>query len=261
MEKNLGTVLKELRKKKKLTAKETTDELLSMGYEISEKTISGYETGIRMPNADIFMALCKIYDCKNILEMFSFINADYSIPTDEEWDIIEKYRLITKHSPDGASVVDTVLDREYAIAEKLREQKEQLEKVQRMDMEVAEEIVPRRIIAYYGKIAAAGKSYGFEDVLAGTLECPLTDESERADYAIGVSGDSMEPTFFDGDIVYVAKNSIPEIGDIGIFQKDNGIYIKEVGENELISHNSQYKPIVNNGDILCLGKVVGKAEE
>lgn len=187
MEKNLGTVLKELRKKKKLTAKETTDELLSMGYEISEKTISGYETGIRMPNADIFMALCKIYDCKNILEMFSFINADYSIPTDEEWDIIEKYRLITKHSPDGAAVVDTVLDREYAIAEKLREQKEQLEKVQRMDMEVSEELVPRRIIAYYGKIAAAGKSYGFEDVLAGTLECPLTDESERADYAIGAS--------------------------------------------------------------------------
>ena len=88
----------------------------------------------------------------------------------------------------------------------------------------------------------------------------MTDESQRADYAIGVSGDSMEPTFYDEDIVYVAKNSIPEIGDIGIFQKDNGIYIKEVGENELISHNSEYKPIVNNGDILCLGKVVGKVE-
>lgn len=258
MEKNLGTVLKELRKKKKLTAKETTDELLSMGYEISDKTLSGYETGIRMPNADVFMALCKIYDCKNILEMFSFINADYSIPTDEEWDIIEKYRFITKHSSDGASVVDTVLDREYAIAGKLKEQSEQ---IQKMDMEFAGEIVPKRILAYYGKIAAAGKSYGFDDVIAGTIECPLTDESQRADYAIGVSGDSMEPTFFDGDIVYVTKNAIPGIGDIGIFQKDNCIYIKEVGENELISHNSKYKPIVNNGDILCLGKVIGKVDE
>lgn len=182
--------------------------------------------------------------------------------TDKEFEnIVKKYRLITEYSLDGAIVVDTVLDREYAIAEKLREQKEQLEKVQRMDMEVAEEIVPRRILAYYGKIAAAGKSYGFDDVIAGTIECPLTDESQRADYAIGVSGDSMEPTFYDGDIVYVTKNSIPEIGDIGIFQKDNGIYIKEVGENELISHNSEYKPIVNNGDILYLGKVVGKVEE
>lgn len=73
----------------------------------------------------------------------------------------------------------------------------------------------KRIIAYYGKIAAAGKSYGFDDVIAGTIE----------------------------------KNSIPGIGDIGIFQKDNGIYIKEVGENELLSHNTKYKPIINNGDI------------
>ena len=70
MDGSLGAVLKKLRKKKKLTAKETADKLSSLGYEISEKTISGYETGIRMPNADVFMALCTIYDCKNILEMF-----------------------------------------------------------------------------------------------------------------------------------------------------------------------------------------------
>lgn len=258
---SLGVVLKELRKKKKLTAKETADRLSSLGYEISEKTISGYETGIRMPNADVFMALCTIYDCKNILEMFSFIKADHSILTDSEWEMVEKYRFISTHSPDGASVVDTVLDREFSIAEKIREQKEQLEQIQKMDMEVAEEFIPKRILAYYGKIAAAGKSYGFDDVIAGTIECPLTDESQRADYAIGVSGDSMEPTFYDGDIVYVSKNAHLGIGDIGIFQKDNGIYIKEVGENELISHNPEYKPIVNNEDILCLGKVVGKVEE
>ena len=123
MDRSLGIVLKELRKKKKFTAKETADRLSSLGYEISEKTISGYETGIRMPNADIFMALCTIYDCKNILEMFSFIKADYSIPTDSEWKMIEKYRFISAHSPDGASVVDTVLNREYAIAKQLTEKK------------------------------------------------------------------------------------------------------------------------------------------
>ncbi len=61
---------------------------------------------------------------------------------DQYEHIIDKYKFISTHSPDGAIVVDTVLDREYAIAKKLREQKEQLEKVQRMDMEVAEEIVP-----------------------------------------------------------------------------------------------------------------------
>lgn len=130
-----------------------------------------------------------------------------------------------------------------------------------MDMEAAKEFIPRRILAYYGKIAASGKSYSFEDVTAETIECLLTDESQRADYTIGVSGDSMEPTFYDGDIVYVKKGVRPDVGDIGIFQKDNCIYIKEFGENELISHNSKYKPLVNDGDILCLGKVIGKVEE
>ena len=246
-----GEKIKEARKQKNLTQKQLAD-LIGAAH----NSISDWENNKNKPDPDTIELLC---GALKITPNYLLASTEDDFSPKEKL-LIKKYRFISTHSPDGAVVVDTVLDREYAIAEKLREQKEQLEKVQRMDVEVAEEIVPKRILAYYGKIAAAGKSYGFDDVIAGTIECPLTDESQRADYAIGVSGDSMEPTFYDGDIVYVAKNSIPEIGDIGIFQKDNGIYIKEVGENELISHNSEYKPIVNNGDILCLGKVVGKVE-
>lgn len=254
----IGYRIKEARENQGLTQTE-----LGKIVGVTGSAITNYENETSHPKEPIMYKLIEALkvDANYLFQDCVKLPKEANDVTLAEYEHIKKYRLISTHSPDGAVVVDTVLDREYAIAGKLREQKEQLEKARKMDMEVSEEIVPRRIIAYYGKIAAAGKSYGFEDVLAGTLECPLTDESERADYAIGVSGDSMEPTFFDGDIVYVAKNSIPEIGDIGIFQKDNGIYIKEVGENELISHNSQYKPIVNNGDILCLGKVVGKAEE
>lgn len=259
MEKNLGTVLKELRKKKKLTAKETTDELLSMGYEISEKTISGYETGIRMPNADIFMALCKIYDCKNILEMFSFINADYSIPTDEEWDIIEKYRLITKYSPDGAVVVDTVLDREYAIAEKLREQKEQLEKARKMDMEVAEEIVPFRIISYHQKLASAGNGQVvFDDGAVDRIQIPDIKKYKRVSYAIGVNGKSMEPLYHDGDILLIEPTCQVEIGEIGIFIVDGEAFVKKLGNGELISLNKGHGNIALTEYSNCMGRVVDK---
>lgn len=121
--------------------------------------------------------------------------------------------------------------------------------------------IPHRILAYYGKIAAAGQSVEFSAMISGTVECPLTDESERADYAIGVSGDSMEPEFKDGDIVFVQKDALPSVGDVGIFQKDNGIYIKEVGDGELISFNKRYKPLIDDGDIRCLGKVLGKLEK
>lgn len=52
-----------------------------------------------------------------------------------------------------------------------------------------------------------------------------------------------------------------DVGDIGIFQKDNGIYIKRVSEDGLVSDNVNYKPMVNGGDVICLGKVLGKADE
>lgn len=111
MSDNLGSKLKELRKASSLTAKEVSVRLKEAGFEISDKTISGYETGIRMPNADVFMALCEIYDCKNILETFKDIKVDYSIPSDSEWKMIEKYRFLDPH---GSKVVDLVLDAEYA---------------------------------------------------------------------------------------------------------------------------------------------------
>lgn len=41
--------------------------------------------------------------------------------TPAEYSYIKKYRFISIHSPDGASVVDMVLDREYSIAEQLHE--------------------------------------------------------------------------------------------------------------------------------------------
>ncbi len=71
----------------------------------------------------------------------------------------------------------------------------------------------------------------------------------------------MEPTYYDGDIVFVEKNAHIKVGDIGIFQKDNCIYIKELGEHGLISHNPKYKPMENGRDVIYFGKVIGKADE
>lgn len=49
---------------------------------------------------------------------------------------------------------------------------------------------------------------------------------------------------------------------IGIFQKGNNIYIKKVGDEELLSLNPNYPPLTAEGDrIIVLGKVLGKAEE
>lgn len=253
----IGSVLRESRLNSKMSVEQVSKILTDQGFKASQKTVYSWENGNSRPDIEILMKLCDIYGIKDILRTFGYdgYKKDGSLQLNmKEIDIVEKYRFISTHSADGAIIVDTVLDREYSIAQQLQGKDEQIN-------ELEKELLPRCILAYYGKIAAAGQSYGFDDVIVGTIECPLTDQSQKADYAIGISGDSMEPTFSDGDIVYVSKNAHLDVGDIGIFQKDNGIYIKEVGENELISHNPRYKPITNEGDILCLGKVIGKIEE
>lgn len=84
-------------------------------------------------------------------------------------------------------------------------------------------------------------------------------EAEKADYAIHVSGDSMEPTYHDGDKVFVEKCGSIDVGEIGIFVVNGDVYIKELGNKCLISHNEKYKLIrIGEGDsVYCCGRVIG----
>ena len=254
-----GERLTQLRKENGYSTRKSFAEKLN----IPETTLRNYETDEREAGhtflkqmADFFNVSCDylmgVTEEREKMTSYSLKSSEYSM--------VEKYRLISTHSPDGAVVVDTVLDREYSIAEKLREQKEQLEKVQKMDMEVAEEIVPTRLWAYYGKIAAAGTSVEFSDMIAGTKEYPINEMNQNADYVIGVNGDSMEPEYYDGDIVFVEKTTHVSIGDVGIFQKDNNIYIKKAGENGLVSLKAGYPIITSEDGVRVLGKVLGKAK-
>lgn len=248
--KNIGDTLKKLREENGMTRKEAADKLKDLGIDISDKTLYGYESGRNSANADMFLALCKIYKCNNIMGTFSETIEDILF-TNNEWNIIERYRSLDPH---GQQTVDIILDRELARSGQLRQSQERI-----TELENREQIF-NRLLSYYGRIAAAGKSYGFEDMICGTIEVPLTDENRHADFAIGVSGDSMEPDFTREDIVYVQKATHLDKDEIGIFQKDNCIYIKKVGDGVLLSINPDYDPIPGE-DVKVLGRVLGKIDE
>lgn len=246
MEKSLGIVLKELRKKNKLTAKEASDRLSSLGYEISEKTISGYETGIRMPNADVFMALCTIYDCKNILEMFSFIKADYSIPTDSEWNLIEKYRALDQH---GQETVSYILNRET-------ERVKQIEQATSNVVEVTDSDSQGRILQYFHSVSAGAGEVIFDDVYSERITVPDRPQYHRVAYAVKVNGHSMEPLYHDKDILLVEPTCEVSVGEIGIFNVNGQAYVKKLGDGKLISLNKGYDDIPLTEESLCMGRVV-----
>lgn len=86
-------------------------------------------------------------------------------------------------------------------------------------------------------------------------DCP---EAETADFAVEVDGDSMEPDYHDGEIVFIRLADEVPVGAVGLFIHDGKGYIKERGEKCLISRNPEYENIC--GECRTVGLVIGKAE-
>lgn len=182
----------------------------------------------------------------------------------EEFEkLVKPYRSL---DAPGKKHIDYELAREVKRSTQLLDTQAQLRDAQSenesLKLQFSQAQTISRFFAYYGRIAAAGTSVEFSDIAAGVRAYPENETNKNADYIIGVNGDSMEPEYSDGDIVYVQKTDHIETGDIGIFQKGNNIYIKKAGENGLISLNPNYPPLTADGErITVLGKVLGKAEE
>lgn len=81
-------------------------------------------------------------------------------------------------------------------------------------------------------------------------------DTRRMKFAVPVSGNSMEPSFYDGDLLMVADEPV-EQGDIGVFVLDGEGYVKQLGCNELLSLNPEYMPIPLDESIRVSGKVIG----
>lgn len=87
----------------------------------------------------------------------------------------------------------------------------------------------------------------------------VKEPPRRASFIAPVSGDSMEPTYSNGDLVFVRAQEEVEVGEIGVFWMDGQQWIKELGAGVLISHNPnpQYGPRPFTEDIKCQGLVLG----
>lgn len=82
-------------------------------------------------------------------------------------------------------------------------------------------------------------------------------------FLVRVAGNSMEPTYHDGDVVFIKRQDIIRIGEVGLWMVDGLAYIKERGDNCLISHNEGYSPIEIDEytQVMCYGKVTGICDE
>lgn len=112
---SISSLLKQLRKTSSFSANDVVNRLKEYDIDISAKTLYGYESGLSMPNADTFIALCKIYRCDNPLDIFGG-----SAIKPSEQSLLEQYRLLDDH---GKEMVDIVLKKEYERSVALADQK------------------------------------------------------------------------------------------------------------------------------------------
>lgn len=105
----VSSLIKSKRKELDYSVKDVVSKLSKRGIDVSEKTVYGWESGHRQPDADTFLILCDIYQITNLSDEISSSKENDIISTNEQ-KVIKKYRALDEH---GKMLVDNVLDLEY----------------------------------------------------------------------------------------------------------------------------------------------------
>lgn len=232
---SFGSRLREARKNAGLTQQELANKIGT-----AKSTIAGYEKDAREPDV---MKIWEIIKVLNISGEWllggAVVDSDKSpfMLTAREQLYIKKYRALNEH---GKSNIDVLLENEFKYSDE------------------PEKIVYS--IAEYLQPVSAGDGEWNDD--AYTENAILNKAPPKGtSFIIRVHGDSMEPTFHDGDRVFIKSQQTIEHGEIGIFIIDGHAYVKELGDKLLLSHNRLYDPISITENIICQGKVLGVCDD
>lgn len=211
---------------------------------VAKTTVSGYEKN-REPTAAQLGLLADILDVDVTFLLQDEIRThQQNHPSLEEMEKIKKYRVLDIH---GKRAVDSVLEVEYDRMTHVveQEQKGAITYINCYDLAVS---------------AGPGEPWADDAGYKTRVEIPTEQVPENAHYCVRVNGNSMEPTYKDGDILFVQQDEMVRPGEIGIFYLNGEGYVKRLGHNCLESLNPQYNPIPlrEYDDIRCQGRVLGR---
>lgn len=134
-------------------------------------------------------------------------------------------------------------------------------------IEIAEDILFKekmnnmKLIQLFEFPVSAGNGNILMDETVSTIK--IYTDNVKADFAVKISGDSMEPIYHDKDIILVRKQQNLDNGQVGIFIYDGEVRCKKYNKHKknisLISLNKKYSPIniSSNRRLDILGLVIG----
>ena len=247
--------------------KKITNDMLSEMTGIPLGTLSKILAGISdSPKLSNIVAICDALDCSldYILTGIPENTNNYTLE-ESEMTLIENYRKLDKHSKELVSlVINKEAERATDNSADIRTRNSRAQGrgaviLSRESMKQAAGLGKRKI-SLFDLPVSAGTGVFLTDTESVTISIPSTAQTESADYALRIKGNSMEPKYRDGDILLVEECDSVEYGELGIFILDGDGYFKKYEGDRLVSLNLDYAPILlkNFEEISCCGKVVGK---
>ncbi|HDK9106174.1 TPA: helix-turn-helix transcriptional regulator [Staphylococcus aureus] len=215
-----------------------TQDQLGKKLNTKKATISNYETGYRTPKQDDLFEIAHILNI-SIDDLFPARNINHN-------DITSIYNKLTP--PRQSNVL------KYA-TNQLEEQNNDSDNLVDFNSYIQE----KSEVYIYGCASA--------DIGERLYNEPISKEFVRGyvpahDIALKVNGDSMEPLFKNGQIIFIEKSHTIKDGQIGVFIINGDAYVKKVYVEDnrltLVSLNKKYKDLhfYDNESVRLVGKVI-----
>ncbi|WP_159548190.1 helix-turn-helix transcriptional regulator [Streptococcus halichoeri] len=220
-----GNQLKKMRKAKSWSQAELAERL-----NVQKMTISNWETGKNIPNQAHLDQLGQLFKV-----------ARFAL--DEDYQLLTTYHQLTMENQERViNYTDSLLSKQLQVVA-LAQHKDKKRFAYRV---------------YESLSAGTGYSY-FGD---GNYDVVFYDEQFDYDFASWVFGDSMEPTYLNGEVVLIKQEGFDYDGAIYAVEWDGQTYIKKVYREEnglrLVSLNKKYsdKFAPFDEDPRIIGKIV-----
>ncbi len=235
--KQIGDVIAAKRKEIGLSQADLASRLLNYDIHIKNAAVSSWEKNVNTPTAYQLLALCEILGIRDIYSEFieCVDNGILSGLNEAGKQRVIEYIKLLKQSPEFIEKDDK----------------------------------PQKNVQFYRKmpVALLPASAGLGELVGDEMfeEVEVNEGvPDVADFGVRLSGNSMEPTFHDGQIVWIEKKDVVQPGEIGLFFLDGMTYckrlIKDGKKTYLASENKEYEPIQihSNSDIKVYGVVVSE---
>lgn len=223
----------------------------------TQQTVGKWENGTNAPTFKDLVKLVELFGVtSDYLLGLSDSPSKYAYPPlndNKEEYVGEVFKQLDEGNQDATvDFIENRLDNQH-ISKEIKE-------IDHRKQIVKQDKRPTKRVSIYAKADAQG--FELSEVPVDCLDYPVPIPVH--DIAIKVVGKSMEPSFFDDEVLFVMKDSILRAGDIVIVQRNSQYHLMKVSQNRengnilLNSLNSNEVPITlsEKDDFRIFGKVV-----